>query len=131
MEECVNLEISYDTIQSMIEINPELKDLSREDIIEKVCLLEEVQCDTEIIRNIISSNPQFLSRTIKDVVKLLNYLLKIGFKNLNLLLDSNPYILNLDDFEIENYINKRKSNGDILTDIIDDLEENPHLFNEI
>ena len=45
--------------------------------------------------------------------------------------DSNPYILNLEVFEIEKYINTRKNNGELLEDIIDDLDSNPYLFNEI
>ena len=50
---------------------------------------------------------------------------------LNILFDSNPYILNLEVFEIENYINSRLDSGEKLEDIIDDLDSNPILFNEM
>ena len=50
---------------------------------------------------------------------------------LNILFDSNAYILNLVVFEIENYINNRLDSGEELEDIIDDLDSNPILFNEI
>ena len=45
--------------------------------------------------------------------------------------DSNPYILNFDQFEVEKYINNRINQGEILEDIVDDLESNPYLFQEI
>ena len=50
---------------------------------------------------------------------------------LNILLDSNPYILNLEVFEIEKYIYERLNKDEELEDIIDDLESNPQLFNEL
>ena len=54
-----------------------------------------------------------------------------GFTTLNILFDGNPYILNLDDFEIENYIENREKEGEKVEDIVDDLESNPYLFQEI
>ena len=49
----------------------------------------------------------------------------------NILFDANPYILNLEPFEIEKYINERKNNGENMEDIVDDLDSNPYLFNEL
>lgn len=45
--------------------------------------------------------------------------------------NSNPFILNLDEFEIDNYIKKRIISGEKIEDIIDNLENNTYLFNEI
>ena len=55
----------------------------------------------------------------------------MGFTSLNVLFDSNPYILNLEQFEIKNYINNRVSKGETIDEIIDDLDSNPYLFQEI
>ena len=131
MEELYNIGISENTIKSMLEINPELKDITKKEIEEKENILNRINCDNTQIINIISSNPIFLSRINTDIIKLLNYLINLGFKTLNILFDSNPYILNLDVFEIEEYINKRKNKGEELEDIIDDLDSNPYLFNEM
>ena len=131
MEELYNIGISETTIKNMLEINPEIKEMTTDEIIKKKLVLKEVNCNDIQILNIISSNPMFLSRTNSDVVKLLNYLLDIGFETLNILFDSNPYILNLDVFEIEDYIVKRRNNGEQLEDIIDDMDSNPYLFSEI
>ena len=131
MEELYNIGISEVTIKSMLEINPELVDISSDEIIEKENILRNIKCNDTQVRNIISSNPMFLTRTNSDIIKLLEYLTKLGFNTLNILFDSNPYILNFESYEIENYIKRRNSSGDDIQDIIDDLDSNPYLFNEI
>ena len=131
MEELYNIGISEVTIKSMLEINPELVDISSDEIIEKENILRDIKCNDTQVRNIISSNPMFLTRTNSDIIKLLEYLTKLGFNTLNILFDSNPYILNFESYEIENYIKRRNSSGDDIQDIIDDLDSNPYLFNEI
>ena len=47
------------------------------------------------------------------------------------MLEGNPYILNLDDFEIENYIQKREKAGEKLEDIVDDMSSKLYLFYDI
>ena len=131
MEELFNLGISDTTIKCMIELNPNIKEMSSEQIKEKEIILEKLNCSSNQIRNIISSNALYLDRTNDEVIKLINTLIKYNFKTLNILFDSNPFILNLEPFEIENYIQNRINNGEILEDIIDDLDSNPYLFNEL
>lgn len=131
MEELYNLGISENTINDMIMINNELSSLSKEEIIEKENILRSINCDETQIMNIISSNSIFLSRTNSEVTKLINYLINLGFTTLNILIDSNPDILNLDIFEIEKYIKKRIDADENLETIIDELDSKPYLFNEL
>lgn len=131
MEELYNIGISEVTLKSMMEINSRLLDLTNNEVIEKKLLLEEIGCSEIQILNIISSNPVFLNRITSEIVKLLECLRNFGFKSLNILFDSNPYILNLEPFEINNYINNRINNGELPENIIDDLDSNPYLFSEI
>ena len=131
MIELYNIGISDITIKNMVEINPEIAELTNQEIIKKVKILKEVNCSKSQIVNIISSNPMFLSRGTEEISKLFSYLYKIGFDCLNILFDSNPYILNLDQFEIEKYIKGRIDHGELLEDIVDDLDSNPYLFQEI
>ena len=65
----------------------------------------KINCDENQVINIISSNPMYLDRTNDGVLRLISKLKSYGFSMLNILFDSNPYILNLEVFEIENYIN--------------------------
>jgi len=128
MQELFNLGLSDETIKNMYELNPDMED---KDILEKKYILEEIKCSNNQIRNIISSNVLFISKLNTDVINLINCLYNYGFNNLNILFDANPYILNLDVFEIENYIKKRQENGELLEEIVEDLDFNPYLFNEM
>lgn len=131
MEELYNLGIGDNTLKSMMELYPNLNELSKEEIIEKEQLLEKIGCSRQQILNIISSNVMYLDRTTDEIIELITFFKKLGFNTLNILFDSNPYILNMEIFEIENYINKRIKNHELLEDIIDDLDSNPYLFTEM
>lgn len=131
MEELYNLDISDNTIKAMMEYNPNIKEMSSLEISEKIALLESINCTEDEIRNIISSNSRYLGRSNEEVLDLIKCLNNYGFKSINILLDSNPYILNLDVFEIEDYINTKKESGMSLEEIVDELDSNPELFNEM
>lgn len=131
MQELYNLEIDENTFLTMIEMNPELKELTNKEILDKINLLEIINCNKRQIKNIISSNSLYLTKLNTEIKKLINYLVSIGFKNLNILFDANPYILNLDEFKVKNYIDKRIKSGEILSNIVDYLDSNPYLFLEM
>ncbi len=131
MQELYNLEIDENTLLTMVEMNPELKELTNKEILDKVNLLEIINCNKRQIRNIISSNSLYLTRLNTDIKKLINYLLSVGFKDLNILFEANPYILNLDEFEVKDYIDKKIKSGELLSNIVDDLDTNPYLFLEM
>ena len=131
MQELYNLGLSHNTIKTMVEMNEEIKEISQQEVQEKEIILKKLNCSENQIINIISCNSIFLTRTNEEIIKLINCLYKYGFDNLNILFDSNPYILNLEPFEIENYINKRIGNKEKITQIIDELDSNPLLFNEM
>lgn len=129
VEELYNIGLSDMTIKDMINMNPCLLQLEKRDIIEKEKLLKSINCSDKQIVNIISSNPLFLNRTNIDLEKLFNCLNIMRFTCLNILIDTNPDILNLEASKIEEYVKDRVDNGELLDDIIDDLEANPYLFN--
>ena len=131
MEELYRMGISENTIKNMLELVPYISEMSEKEIKEKEIILKKINCDENQIINIISSNPMYLDRTNDEVLRLISKLKSYGFSMLNILFDSNPYILNLEVFEIENYINGRLDSGEELEDIIDNLDSNPVLFNEI
>ena len=123
--------ISEKTINQMEEICPNIKDLTKEEVLNKIEILKNINCDDIQIRNIISSNAMYLDKSNTDINKLINELRKLGFDNLDLLFDGNPNILNLDDFEVRKYIEDRERNGELLEDIVDDMSSNLFIFEEI
>lgn len=131
MMELYNIGLGDSDIDEMLEQFPEIGDLSKNDIKEKEIILNELGCSNDQISNIFVTNPEYLIRTNIEIIKLINKLLKLGFRTPNILLDTNPFILNLDPSSIDNYINKRIKNGDSLKKIIDDLDSDPYLFNEV
>ena len=131
MREIYNLDLCEDTIKCMLDMAPSITNLSDNEVIEKEAILKMIGCSDTEISNIIGSNPEFLIAPTESILKLITKLKSYGFTLLNILFDSNPYILNLEVFEIENYINGRLNNEEVLEDIIDDLDSNPILFNEI
>lgn len=132
MEEILRkIGISDNTIEQMEEICPNIKELEAKEILEKIEILKNIKCDEIQIRNIISSNAQYLDRSNTDIEKLIKKLEELGFDTLNILFDGNPYILNLDDYEIENYIKNREDKGELLEDIVDDMSSTPYIFQEI
>ena len=130
MIELFELGISEETINDMISLFPEIRDMNEKDLQKKVTILEKLDCSRNQIANIIGSNPEYLTKSNTVVLELMNKLIDLGFRNLNILFDSNPYVLNFEAFEIDNYINNRIKNGELLEDIVDDLDSNPYLFNE-
>ena len=132
MEEILKkIGISEKTINQMEEICPNIKDLTNEEVLSKIEILKDINCDDIQIRNIISSNAMYLDKSNTDINKLINELRKLGFDNLDLLFDGNPNILNLDDFEVRKYIKDREGNGELLEDIVDDMSSNLFIFEEI
>ena len=131
MEELYSIGISIDTIKSMLEINREIQNMTSSEVIEKIELLKLINCTDQQIINIISSNPLYLNKSKEDYLKLISYLSKLGFNTLNILFDSNPYILDLEQYEIEKYIKEKKEEGYSQEEILDTLEETPYLFSEI
>ena len=123
--------ISEKTINQMEEICPNIKDLTKKEVLNKIEILKDINCDDIQIRNIVSSNAMYLDKSNTDINKLINELRKLGFDNLDLLFDGNPNILNLDDFEVRKYIKDREENGELLEDIVDDMSSNLFIFEEI
>lgn len=126
-----NIGISESTINNMVEMCENIKELSEEEILKKIDILKKENCDDIQIRNIISSNASYLDKSNTDINNLIAKLKEYGFANLDLLFDGNPYILNLDDFEIERYIKGRLETGELLEDIVDDMSANLLEFSEI
>ncbi len=90
--------------------------------------LKKVGCDKRIIKDVIESNESVLSRSVSDLEKLVSKLREIGLTDIVDLLDANPYILNLDAYEIDDYIEKKEESGESFDEIVEALESEPALF---
>ena len=123
--------ISEKTIKAMEEIFPNINDITEKEILEKIKILNDIGCDHIQIKNIIRINAMYLDRSNTDIEKLINKLKELGFENLDLIFDGNPYVLNLEAFEIEEYVKSREKQGELLEDIVDEISSKLYLLNEI
>ena len=122
MEYLFNLGFNENEIKSMVSINSEILDLSIEEIKALVDILENIGCKDYHIKNIITANPYYLSRSTTDINNLINKLLSLGITRLETTFDSNPWLLNKDAYEIDEYIREEQSKGLSLEDIIDNID---------
>ena len=126
-----NLGFTDMEIKNILELCPETKTLTDEEILINIEILKRIKCNDRQIKNIISSNPYYLNRGLEDISGLINKLINIGITNVNLLFDSNPYLLNKDAYEIDEYIKIEQDKGKDIEDIKDELESNPYIIDEI
>lgn len=131
MEILFELGISDSDINNMLEQCPDIMDMEYNEIREKIDILRYIECNDRHIRNIIVSNPYYLDRINNDILKLIMYLKEIGISCINLLLETNPYLLNRDVFEIREYIDSKKNMGLSLWEIVDEFESNPYIIDEM
>ena len=121
MNEIFNI-IDEKELKNMLEINSSIKELSENEIKMSLDLLEQIGCNERQIRNILVCNPFYLNRSINDLVKLIKKLESLGITALNITFDSNPYLLNKDSYEIDEFIENKKNEGISLEDIIDIID---------
>ena len=118
MDYLYNLDLNENEILDIVDANGEVKDLSEEDIIKYIYILIDVGCTQKQIHNIVTSNPFYFSRDINDVGKFLRRLNSLNVSDLADVLDSNPWLLNKDSFELDEFLMKQRN-----TDSLDEILE--------
>lgn len=122
---------SEDEIVNLININPNIKDISNSHVESLLKVLEDLGLNSKILRNVIMSNPFYLTRDLDDVLELINCLGEYGIKNIWVILDTYPLFLNLYKSDIDDFIEIKKNEGLSLEDIIEIIESEPYIIDEI
>ena len=117
----LDLGIDENDIKNIMEFNNGLTDY--EEYHKNIETLEMIGCNDKEIRNIIISNPNILIRSNLDILKLIKTLASYGFNTLNITFDTNPFLLNKDSYEIDEFF-KEKRKQNLSDDEIIDLIEN-------
>lgn len=118
MKMLFDLGLTEADFKNMLEINPDISDLDT-NLIE---ILKENGCDDEHIKNILIANPLYLSRSKEDILKLIDRLKELGLTNLKTTFDTNPWLLNKDVFEIDEFIKQQSNLGLTMDEIIDIID---------
>ena len=105
-----NLDLNENEILDIVDANEEVKDLSEEEMLKYIYILIDIGCTQKQIHTIITSNPAYFSRDIDDVVSFLRKLKSYDI-DVSLAVEANPWLLNKDSFELDEFINEKRSLG--------------------
>ena len=130
MKELFNLGFSDEQLNDMLELCSSIKDLTDLEINTAIEILRKIDCSENQIKNILYANPFYLDRCDDDVLNLIKKLKALNISSINLLFEANPFLLNKDDFEIDEYLEKEKNKGKTIDEIIEELELNPYSIDE-
>ena len=124
MDVLIRYGFSIEEIKNMMDTNNSIEEINDKDIYELIDILEKLGCDFNSIKNIFICNPFYLSRNVNDINNLIKKLYEIGCSHLNILFDSNPYILNISDIDIDKLYNEKKEEGLNESEIVDYINYN-------
>lgn len=102
---------SIEEIQGMLDTNIIIESVEDRDIYELIELLKSIGCSIDIIRNIFLCNPFCLSNNLTSTRKLIDKLYEVGLDYLFVLFDKNPYLLNINELELDSFYQKMKKEG--------------------
>ena len=105
-----NLDLNENEILDIAEANGEVQDLSEEEMIKYIYVLIDIGCTQKQIHTIITSNPAYFSRDVEDVGSFLRKLKSYDI-DVSLAVEANPWLLNKDSFELDEFINEKRSLG--------------------
>ena len=120
MDILIRFGFSIDEIKNMMDSNTEINEVSDNSISEIIRILESVNCSHDTISDIFNTNPYCLTRSVDELKKLMAKFVDIGITNINILLDNNPFILNVDYKDIDS-VYKEKINAGLSIDEINDF----------
>lgn len=126
-----DLGLKKEDIKIMVEMNNDILNEDIENANKNIETLKYFKCDNENIKNIITSNPFYLTTPNDDIMELICYFKKIELENLNVLFTTNPYMLSLKGYEIKKFISNMINNFYSTQDICNEIYINPYIFQEI
>lgn len=115
-----NLDLNENEILDIVDANEEVKDLSEEEMIKYIYILIDIGCTQKQIHTIITSNPAYFSRDVEDVGSFLRKL-KSYDVDVSLAVEANPWLLNKDSFELDDFINEKRNLGIADDEILDNF----------
>ena len=91
MNELLLFGINEEEIKEINEKSNVLKEVTDKEIKDRINLLREINCEDKIIKNIIISNPDYLNRSVDDILKLIKKLLELNIERIDITFDK-PFI---------------------------------------
>lgn len=108
MDILIRFGFSMEEIQNMMDTNDIIEETSDKNINEILDTLKRIDCQEEQIKNIFICNPFCLTKEAKEINDTLQELKGLHFSSLALLIDSNPYLLNIQKEELKDWIERKR-----------------------
>ncbi|MBQ3307885.1 MAG: hypothetical protein IJG68_06830 [Bacilli bacterium] len=119
MDKLIRFGFSIDEINNMMNSNPEINDISDNDVSEIINILKGIDCSKDQIMNILVTNPFVLTGEITEIKKIIVKFLDFGIEDLAFLFDTNPFLLNINYKEIDSTIKRKTKMGESIDEIKD------------
>ena len=111
MDVLIRYGFSITEIKNMMDTNPDIESTPDKSIYEIIEILNSIGCLSNHIKNIFYSNPYCLSKKPQDIKRVIDKLYDLNLTHLEVLIDTNPYLLNISSKEIQKaYKQKEKEN---------------------
>ena len=123
MDELIRYGFSIEEIQNMMDNNMMINSIKDTDVSSLLKLLESIGCSRSQIKNISITNPFYFSQNISSIEELLMILKEMGFSSLPILLDENPYLLNLSHEDLLQIVKKMRKDGIQEVEILDKIQK--------
>lgn len=123
-----NIGFSVENLEEIIEISPDIKELTSEEITINIEILKQIGCKDRHIKHIILSNPNYLLESVEDILEIITYFNETGITSIYLLFDSNPFLLTFSKSDIETFVTNKLKNGLSLEKIRDLLEKDFYIL---
>ena len=131
MDVLIHFGFTIDEIQNMVGTNEDILQVDDTELNELIAILKEINCSLEVIKNILLCNPFYLTRQSQSVKKLILRLKNLGFSSLDILFDSNPYLLNMSINDLEKIYNKKLEEGFTKKEVVDLIQYNMFVGGDI
>jgi len=115
-------------IKRLEEQNPYIKYQSKENLKRVIKLLADQKCNNRVLRNIIQTNPNILTRDPDDIEELIYKLKEYHVLHLEKAFDEYPYLLDKNAYEVDGYFIRKQKENMTLEEASKQLEEKPYLI---
>ncbi len=123
MEELYSIGFDDQELIDIINCNPEIRHMDNNEINEFIKLFQALNFNDEEIKSIIYANPYALNRSMDDIERLLLKFSLLGISNFKDMFVNNPFMIDKDDYEVDEFIVNQELLGKDVDEILDDLSK--------
>lgn len=111
MDVLIRFGFSIEEIKNMMDTNIDIDNINDEILMKLIAILKDNGCSDLKIKNILLANPFYLSKSVEGMENLVEAMKGIGLDYLEMIFESNPFILNMEKEDFVELVDKKKKEG--------------------